>query len=174
MQEAQQAIDMDFDKATTGLLSTAITAGVGFTAWIYTATQQQMVTPLFTKQRLSDALAGMVGPNLATMITGTPTGAIMKLNAMGWANKVTIGGAILKIANQLTRKYTEKYIDGVPDFIDAASNGLIAGGAIGGIFVDPAGGGPAGTYTVIGNVAGQGNVPFARGEARNGHLSVVG
>lgn len=152
----------ELDKPTTNLLTGAITAGVGFTAWMYTATQQQMQTPLFSKQRLADALAGAVGGDLASKITGTPTSAKMKLNPMGWANKVTIGGIILKVANMVSRKYTEKYADSIPDFIDAAANGLIAGGVIGGILVDP-----AGSTTSSGAIVNFGNTPNPRADMSN-------
>jgi hypothetical protein len=157
----------ELDKDTTNLMTGAISVGVGFTAWLYTATQQQMTTPLFTKQRLSDAIAGAVGPNLAAKITGTSTGAKMKLAPMGWLNKVTIGGIILKVANILSRKYTEKFIDSVPDFIDAAANGLIAGGALGGILVDPSGY----TETSGGGFMNLGNTPNPR--ADSGRIAVL-
>jgi|SRR5208337_3911 len=157
------------DKQTTDLASGAISVGVGFTAWLYVATQQQMKTSLFTKQRLSDAIAGAVGPDLAQKITGTSTGAKMKLAPMGWLNKVTIGGIILKVANIFTRKYTEKYIDSVPDFIDAAANGLIAGGTIGGILVDPAGM----TETSKEDFLALGNTPTPRGREYSSRISVL-
>jgi hypothetical protein len=67
-------------------------------------------------------------------------------------------------------------LDAVPEVIRGISTGLIAGGAVGGIF-DPAVGG----YTMVseGSASGlvgtvaTGNVPFGRGEATQGRQTSV-
>lgn len=147
------------DKGTTDMATTAIGVGVGFTAWMYTATRNvDRGQPIFSAQRFSDALGNILGPNLAQQITGKSTGSVQKFNLMGWANKVTFIGIALKVVNGMTKKWTEKYFDSIPDFVDAAANGLIAGGAIGGIF-DP----PGMTQTSMGWQA-IGNTPNPRAD----------
>ena len=158
------------DSGITKVATPAITLGVGFAAWMYTATRiSDKGMPILSAQRFSDALGNIVGPNLANQITGKTTNSVQKFNMLGWANKVTAIGIGIKIVNSIFYKETEKYLDSLPDFIDAAANGLIAGGVIGGLF-DPAG------YTNIigGGRADIGSVPFGRGDYGAGPMHVIG
>jgi hypothetical protein len=163
-------VGFTLDKQTTDLATGAISVGVGFTAWMWTATRNEKNLPLFGKQRLTDAIGNIVGPNLAKQITGTPmsAGGQAKFNMTGFLNKVFFGGIVLKVANAFSRKYTEKLIDSVPDFIDAAANGLIAGGLVGGIF-DP----PGYTATSSGGWINVGNTPTPRGAEYSNRISVL-
>jgi hypothetical protein len=148
---------MDISASTEKTIKTLSTIGAGGISWLYTATGSQMQTPLFTKQRLSDALGGMLGKDLAKQITGVTTIKDFQIHPMGWANQVVFGGIAGKIINGVLKSNVPQYrnIPIVPELIDGVTTGMIAGGAIGGIF-DPSPGG----YTALsqGNpvISGQG------------------
>jgi hypothetical protein len=158
----------ELDKNTTNLVSTGITVGVGLLAWEYAAVNKYAKNiPSYnylSKSAFEDALSGMIGGDLVRKIDKSWTGqpSPWKPTPLGAINKVSVGGIVLKIANMITRKWTEKYVDSIPDFIDAAANGLIAGGVIGGIF-DPAGE----TQTQRGDWINIGNTPNPRADASN-------
>jgi hypothetical protein len=152
---------MDFGlKGETLHLATGLTSlGVGIAAWEYQATskysRQSGYAGLLNKARFEDALAGLVGNKAVRAMDSTYQGmADFRPSPLGAINKTSIGGAILKIFNLATRKMTEKYIEPLPDFLDAAANGLIAGGIIGGVFDPPATSTPNASMPSSGAVGG--------------------
>ena len=158
----------ELDKNTTNILTTLTSVGVGVLAWEYAAVNKYAKNipgyQYLSKNGFEDALTGLIGGPLVRKIDPTYPGrpGPWGPHPLGAFNKVTIGGIALKIANLLTRKWTEKYVDSVPDLLDAAANGLIAGGVIGGIF-DP----PGMTQTQSGGWLNIGNTPNPRADAQN-------
>jgi hypothetical protein len=142
--------------------------------------------PMFSAWRFADALSGIIGTGLTDQIFKTPSGGIVRSanivgfhpNPMGWANKTVALGVGIKIADEVLKRIWpmwERDLDAVPEVVRGVSTGLIAGGAVGGIF-DPVIGG-----TMLSNDSGSGlsgsmsigNVPFGRGEATMGRQTSV-
>jgi hypothetical protein len=177
-------MDMDIDARTEKWLGGIGAVGAGFLSWEYEATKkwsQGNPVPgysLFSKHRFADALAGIIGKGPKNMIFPSEAGAAADFhpNPMGWVNGTVGIGVAIKIADEILKRIWpvyEKDLDAVPEVVRGISTGLIAGGALGGIF-DP---NPSGFSVLGGSESGgvaSGNVPFGRGEGRNGHVSVVG
>jgi hypothetical protein len=173
---------MEIDAKTEKWLGGLGALGAGFLAWEYEATKKWTPNPvgysLFSRHRFADALAGLIGKNAKNMVFPSEAGAGADFhpNPMGWVNTTVAIGVAIKITDEILKRLWpiyEKDLDAVPEVVRGISTGLIAGGALGGIF-DPA---PSG-FSVLGMAesggVASGNVPFGRGEGRNGHLSVVG
>jgi hypothetical protein len=184
---------MDISASTEKWLGGIAAVGAGILAWEKEATGKYAAAykasgvnyPMFSTWRFADALSGIIGNNLTDQIFRNAQGGIIrsgigqgfKPNPMGWANKTVALGVGIKIADEVLKRIWpmyEKDLDAVPEVIRGLSTGLIAGGAVGGIF-DPAVGG----YTMVGGDGGMsgpmaiGNVPFGRGEATQGRQTSV-
>jgi hypothetical protein len=172
-------MDMDIDARTEKWLGGIGAVGAGFLSWEYEATKkwsQGNPVPgysLFSKHRFADALAGIIGKGPKNMLFPSESGAAADFhpNPMGWANSTVAIGVGIKIADEVLKRIWpmwEKDLDAVPEVVRGISTGMIAGGALGGIF-DPAQGMTQGS----GGAVNVGNVPYGRGEGGNGHLHVV-
>ena len=102
--------------------------------------------PIFSKQRIGDALASVIG-NGATqkVIHGWGGQADFSLNPMGMLNMNAIGGAAVLIADKFVSKAKIPYYSIARPLIKGTGIGLLAGGLLGGLF-DPAQVPQPGTY----------------------------
>jgi hypothetical protein len=173
---------MEIDAKTEKWLGGVSALGAGFLAWEKEATAKYRgANPsgysLFSKTRFADALAGMIGQKTTHSIFPDWNGsADFHPNPMGWVNQSVGIGIAVKIADEILKRIWpvyEKDLDAVPEVVRGISTGLIVGGAVGGIFDPNPSGYSAMGMAETGGVA-SGNVPFGRGEGRNGHMSVVG
>lgn len=148
---------MDLSTKNGDMIENLTALGVGVAAWMQTSTAKfnnvanqgpsvagALNYPL--KTRFEDALANTFGRSTVHQFDpkyGVGGGGYFQPALFGWANKTVGAGVLLGIADYIAQEvyppYTKKF-EVIHRIAIGATEGLIIGGAIGGIFdPDPAG-----------------------------------